>query len=550
MPHDWLQLHPADNLIVALRDLPAGTRLSVGGKVVTLQQNLRAKHKFTFHEVATGSLLYMYGVVVGTSTASLPAGTAITTGNTAHATQSYSSTSRRLSWTPPEVSHFRDRHFLGYHRADGQVGTANHWLVIPLVFCENRNVAVLKTALLQPLGYTSPPPQQALTRQLIQAYQGGGAAGARELGEAAPSTESLPTSRIFPHVDGIKFLPHEGGCGGTRQDAQLLCELLAGYLCNPNVGGATVLSLGCQNAQITLLQQAIARRDPAFAKPLVILEQQGGGTEAQFLDRAVRRTFAGLATINDCTRQPAPLSKLTLGLECGGSDGFSGISANPALGHASDLLVALGGRAILAEFPELNGVEQELVNRCTTPQAALTFTRLMRSYATAAEAVGSGFASNPSPGNIRDGLITDAMKSAGAARKGGSSPIVAVLDYPAPATTPGLSLLCTPGNDVESTTGLAGSGANLIAFTTGLGTPTGNPVAPVVKISSNDALATRMPDLIDFNAGGIITGRQTVEQAGEELLDLLIEVASGRTLTAAQRLGQDDFIPWKRGISL
>ncbi len=549
-PRDWLRLHSADNLIVALRDLAAGTLLQIDGTSIRLPQPVRAKHKFTLHPTAIGTSLYMYGVVVGTPTVSLPAGSAITTANTVHATQPYTATFRPPSWSPPDVSHLRRLHFQGYHRSDGQVGTANHWLVIPLVFCENRNVEVLKTALLEPLGYATPPLQQALTRQLIQSYRAGGAAGAKSMEDPSSPAVGPTSERVFPNVDGIKFLTHQGGCGGTRQDAQSLCELLAGYLCNPNVGGATVLSLGCQNAQITLLQEALARRDPNFGKPLYILEQQGGGTEPEFLDRAIRQTFAGLATINEATRQPAPLSKLTLGLECGGSDGFSGISANPALGHACDLLVALGGRAMLAEFPELNGVEQELVNRCTTPEAAETFTRLMRSYAAAAAAVGSSFASNPSPGNIRDGLITDAMKSAGAAKKGGSSPIVAVLDYAAPAPPAGLSLLCTPGNDVESTTALAGSGANLIAFTTGLGTPTGNPVVPVIKISSNDALAARMPDLIDFNAGGIITGRQTVVEAGEELLHLLIEVASGRTLTAAQRLGQDDFIPWKRGISL
>ena len=547
---DWLRLHPADNLIVALRDLPAGTLLHVDGQTLQLRHTVRAKHKFTIDPTPAGTSLYMYGVVVGTPIVSLAEGSVITTANTVHATQPYTATFRPPSWSPPDVSHLQHLRFQGYHRHDGQVGTANHWLIIPLVFCENRNVEVLKTALLEPLGYTTPPPQQALTRQLIQSYQTGGAAGAKFM-EKTSSPPVAPTSkRVFPNVDGIKFLTHQGGCGGTRQDAQSLCELLAGYLCNPNVGGATVLSLGCQNAQIPLLQEAIARRAPDFAKPLHILEQQGGGTETEFLDRAIRQTFTGLATINEATRRPAPLSKLTLGLECGGSDGFSGISANPALGHACDLLVALGGRAILAEFPELSGVEQELINRCTTPEAAQTFTHLMRSYAAAAEAVGSSFASNPSPGNIRDGLITDAIKSAGAAKKGGTSPVVAVLDYAAPAPPPGLSLLCTPGNDVESTTALAGSGANLIAFTTGLGTPTGNPVAPVVKISSNDTLADRMPDLIDFNAGGIINGRQTVAEAGEALLHLLIEVASGRTLTAAQRLGQDDFIPWKRGISL
>jgi len=253
---------------------------------------------------------------------------------------------------------------------------------------------------------------------------------------------------------------------------------------------------------------------------------------------------------NLCTRAPAPLSKLTLGLECGGSDGFSGISANPTLGHVSDMLVALKAKTVLAEFPELNGVEQELIDRCSTPELASKFASLMRDYSDAAEAVGSGFKNNPSPGNIRDGLITDAMKSAGAAKKGGSGPVADVLDYAEPVTQTGLSLLCTPGNDVESTTGLAGSGCNLIVFTTGLGTPTGNPIVPVIKMASNTILAERMTDIIDFNAGPVITGEETIQERGEALLELLIDVASGTIQTAAQRLGQDDFIPWKRGVSL
>jgi altronate hydrolase len=253
---------------------------------------------------------------------------------------------------------------------------------------------------------------------------------------------------------------------------------------------------------------------------------------------------------NKNERKPAPLSQLTLGLECGGSDGFSGISANPALGYTSDLLVALGGKTILSEFPELNGVEQELINRCTQKENAEKFAAIMQTYSKRAEAAGSGFDRNPSPGNIKDGLITDAIKSAGAAKKGGTSPVVDVLDYTEQATRAGLNLLCTPGNDVESTTGLAGSGANLIVFTTGLGTPTGNPISPTVKMSTNNELAQRMADILDINAGTIISGEDTIQSKGEELLELLIKVANGDILTKAEKLGQDDFIPWKRGVSL
>jgi altronate hydrolase len=205
---------------------------------------------------------------------------------------------------------------------------------------------------------------------------------------------------------------------------------------------------------------------------------------------------------------------------------------------------------MLSEFPELHGVEQELINRCATDELAQRFSHLMQTYAERARAVHSDFAFNPSPGNIRDGLITDAIKSAGAARKGGVSPVSDVIDYPEYVRTPGLTLQCTPGNDVESVTAQVGAGCSLVLFTSGLGTPTGNPIAPVVKIATNSRLAERMGDIIDFNAGGIVTGETTIAECAGKLLELSIEVASGTQRTKAEQRGQVDFIPWKRGVSL
>jgi altronate hydrolase len=340
------------------------------------------------------------------------------------------------------------------------------------------------------------------------------------------------------------------GCGGTRTDSDALCGLIAGYVTHPNVAGATILSLGCQHAQADILVSEIRKRDPLFNKPLIVLEQQKIGTESKLLQAALKETFAGLMEANKLERQPAPLSKLCIGMECGGSDGFSGISANPALGYVSDILVSLGGSVILAEFPELCGVEQELSDRCVDDDTALKFIGLMRTYNARAVEDGSGFHANPSPGNIKDGLITDAIKSAGAAKKGGTSPVTDVLDYPQKVTKSGLNLLCTPGSDVESTTAEVGSGANVVLFTTGLGTPTGNPVAPVIKISTNTTVYKRMPDIIDINCGTVVEGKETISQAGERILDFVIEVASGNIQPKAVLLGQDDFIPWKRGVSL
>jgi altronate hydrolase len=355
---------------------------------------------------------------------------------------------------------------------------------------------------------------------------------------------------VFRNVDGIKFLVHEGGCGGTREDAANLCALLAGYIHHPNVAGATVLSLGCQHSQVSILQEEIKRRDAHFTKPLLIFEQQKSASEAAMMSQAIRETFLGLVEADKSRRKPAPLSQLCVGLKCGGSDGFSGLSANPAIGHVADLLAVLGGRGILSEFPELCGVEQELINRCVSRDVSTRFMKLMSDYAARAKAVRSGFEMNPSPGNIRDGLLTDAMKSAGAAKKGGTSPVMGVLDYPEYSSATGLNLQCTPGNDVECVTAQVGAGANVVLFTTGLGTPTGNPIVPVIKLSTNSDLARRMPDIIDIDTGSIISGESTIEQMGEHILKQVIQVASGQIHTKAEHLSQDDFIPWKRGVSL
>ncbi|MGA7157451.1 MAG: UxaA family hydrolase [Acidobacteriaceae bacterium] len=466
-----------------------------------------------------------------------------------HDSSAFTATRHPKPWLPPDVSAWSEKRFLGYARADGQVGTRNYWLVVPLVFCENRNVATLRQAFEEELGYAMPSKYRRQVAHWARLYREEGSIQQNASDLSLAASDDAPTP-LFEHVDGLRFLMHEGGCGGTREDSQNLCALIAGYIHHPNVAGCTVLSLGCQHAQADILMQELRKRDSHFSKPLVMLDQQSSGTESALMDRAIRETFAGLVQVNACRRTPAPLSKLTIGLKCGGSDGFSGISANPAIGRVADLLAALGGKTILSEFPELCGVEQSLVDRCATQASADKFVALMQDYAARAKAVRSGLEMNPSPGNIQDGLITDAMKSAGAARKSGTSPVEDVLDYPEYAVTPGLNLLCTPGNDVECVTGQVAAGANMVLFTTGLGTPTGNPIAPVVKIATNTALAKRMHDIIDIDTGAIVAGSATVEQMGEQILARVIEIASGNVQAKAEQLGQNDFIPWKRGVSL
>ena len=542
-----LKVHPKDNVLVALKNLAKGEKIVFNNEEYILQDNISAKHKFFTRDMNAGDEVIMYGVLVGKAQNFIPRGGLMSTANVKHAARPYDYRGSQYHWHIPDVSKFTGRTFNGYHRSNGKVGTANYWLFIPTVFCENRNLDVIREALHNELGYAVTDKYKQFTHQLVETFNQGGDVQRFEVNLYSTNGN---VNRPFKNVDGIKFLNHQGGCGGIRQDAATLGKLLAAYADHPNVGGVTVLSLGCQNLQVQDFIKDLRERNPDFDKPLYVFEQQKSQSEEQLITEAIRKTFLGLVEINKLERKPATLDQLCVGVKCGGSDGFSGISANPAVGHCADLLVALGAKVLLAEFPELCGVEQELVDRSVDEATARKFIRLMKGYDEMARNVGSGFHMNPSPGNIRDGLITDAIKSAGAAKKGGTSPVVDVLDYTEPANKPGLSLVCTPGNDVEATTGKAASGATLILFTTGLGTPTGNPVCPTIKISTNSTLKKRMGDIIDIDTGPIIEGEKTIEEMGEEILEYCIKAASGEVIPKAVKLNQDDFIPWKRGVSL
>ncbi|WP_343632111.1 altronate dehydratase family protein [Roseateles sp.] len=529
-----LRIHPDDDMLVALDDLAMGEVVTDAGEQYLIATPVARKHKFARRAFAEGEVLRLYGVPVGKAVRPIRRGEAVTTENLAHyAAEVELQATEPYTWTAPDVTRWDGATFPGVVRKDGRVGTANYWLIFPLVFCENRNVEHLRNALERPLGYARDD-LAAFTLSLLNEDM------------AAPA----PAPRPFPNVDGVRMITHAGGCGGTRADARHLCKLLAAYADHPNVAGVTVFSLGCQNAQIAMFKEELARQNPDFDKPCLIYEQQKWeGGEPAMMQAVVRDTLAALAEANRAQRTPVPLSHLKIGVKCGGSDGFSGISANPTMGLVSDMVVTLGGASILAEFPELCGVEGDLIRRCVNDEDKRRFLGLMRDFEAKALAVGTHFADNPSPGNIRDGLITDAMKSAGASKKGGSSPIVAVRDYGEPAPDQGLSLLCTPGNDVESVTGIVASGANVVLFSTGLGTPTGNPIVPVLKIASNSRVAARLHDLIDFDCGPVIEGRPLPEVAGS-LLDMVVATAGGQYQAKADRLQQYDFLFWKRDISL
>ena len=534
-----LKINPKDNVAVALDNLNKGYEVQLDNSSFELVDEIALKHKFACIDFKPGDPVYMYGILIGEATKHFPKGGLLTTENVKHKTQKVKGKTAPWRWIPPHTTKWCNRTFEGYHRSDGQVGTDNIWLFLPLVFCENRNIETLKNIFDKEFNAPKKEPLQELLSQLVH-------------GDKIKDTENKKTKPRKTQFDNIKvrFLTHQGGCGGTRNDAKSLARLLAGYVNNPNVAGATVLSLGCQNLEVKLFKEALSALKLGNEKPVLIFDQQAEGTVDAFLSKIITKSFREIKKASSLKRKSAPLSKLTIGLECGGSDGFSGITANPTLGLISDIISGLGGKSILAEFPELAGVEQELVNRCISEALGIKFLNLMNEYEKKAEKVDSGFDMNPSPGNIKDGLITDAMKSAGAAKKSGNAPITDVLNYTEYAKKAGVSLLCTPGNDVESTTALAGSGANIILFTTGLGTPTGNPITPVIKISTNSILKLKMRDIIDFDCGTIISEKRNIKEVGDELLEYIIAVASGQKTTKAAQLEQHDFIPWKQDISL
>jgi altronate hydrolase len=307
----YLRIHPDDNAAIALVDLTKGDKLDISSVQCALWSDVPAKHKFALRDFAPGDAAILYGILVGKAVAPIRKGELLSPGNTRHEASAFHPKMKEYQWKPPDVSRWQHRRFLGFARSDGQAATRNYWLVIPLVFCENRNVQVLKQAFEEELGFAPPPRYRREVAELVRLLREGKSDEIRTHTIADQVTDATRHS-VFKNVDGIKFLLHNGGCGGTREDANSLSGLLAGYIHHPNVAGATVLSLGCQNAQVETLRREVEKRNPAFEKPLVILEQQRCGTELALLSAALRETFLGLIEADKATRTLMPLSRLTV----------------------------------------------------------------------------------------------------------------------------------------------------------------------------------------------------------------------------------------------
>ncbi len=513
-----LRIHPKDDMAVALSDLAPGTRVEVDGEWLHTLTRVPAKHKVYVRDLPEGALPRLYGLPVGRTTRPVRRGEAVTRENLADLEASAVIDRQEARWTPPDVNGLPTT-FRGYRRPDGQVGTRNHILVAYTVPCVSHIAARAAAIARRAFGLDNDTPWVHYART----------------GRFPDSEETRSEQR----VDDIVVLHHQSGCGmPDHGDRERLIRYLVGYIRHPNVAAALVLGLGCEKVPVTELEQVVGET----WKPVIYLEHQRIGTEAALLKASLDALRELVTEARRHRREPVPVSQLTLGVECGGSDGFSGITANPTVGVASDVIVSLGGRVILPEVPEMVGAEPLLTARAANEKVREQIVALIEGFKRYAGGFGARVAENLSWGNIREGLTTIQMKSLGVVQKAGTGPIVGVLDYGEAVGEAGVYLLNTPGFDIPSVSALPLSGAQVVVFTTGLGTPTGNPIVPVIKVASSHETARRMKDIIDFDAGRVLDGAPPL-QVGQALYRLIVRVASGEW-TANEGWGHRESAFW------
>ncbi|MBZ5625002.1 MAG: altronate dehydratase family protein [Acidobacteriia bacterium] len=494
-----IHLHPTDDIAVARVPLPAGAELTVDGVRLVTHDAIPAGHKVALRTILAGEMVLRYGQAIGRAKSTIEPGQHVHTHNLSfeelHLNYEFPSEEMPL----PQPREYGPR-FLGYRREDGRVGTRNYIAVVAASNCAAHTAETI-----------------------ARSYE----------------DETLP-----PGVDGVVAFPHGEGCGhSVGPDLDQLRRTLGGVLVHPNVSSAIILGLGCETNQI---DHYLGPGAPSSERLVGLTLQSSGGTRGT-VDAARKQIARFIEQAAAERRVEAPASKIVLGLNCGGSDSFSGITANPALGFCSDLLAELGGTAVLAETTEIFGAEHLLVKRARNRQVAEKLLACIREYKRYISRFdGSSFDDNPSPGNKAGGLTNIIEKSLGAVAKGGTSPLMEVYEYAEPVTSPGFVFMNTPGYDPVSLTGLAAGGCNLIAFTTGRGSAIGFPTIPVIKIATNSDTYRRMTANMDINAGAISDGERSVQQVGREIFDLVLEAASGRR-TCAERMGHQEFVPWRIG---
>lgn len=518
-------VNPAhDNVAVAKKLIPANTHLLWRNQIIIIQSDIRPGHRFSLATVAAGKWVLQYGqpfARVSKEGRGLQPGDPVNT-----ATVESKIPERQTSKVSPSDSEKTPTlpgctdpppTFMGYQRADGLVGTRNWVVVVPTSMCSSHEAA-----------------QIALRAEV----------------------QGLYTRERFPNVDGVTALSHTGGCGcpdphpGAEKPGayESTLRILAQHIKHPNVGAALLVELGCEKTNLSAFDAYFNTDNLSarFGKPVLSLGIQDlGGTQAT-INAGLAHLPDLLAAADRTEREPLPISALALGLECGGSDAFSGLTANPALGHASDLLISCGGRSIISEVPEFYGAEHLFAQRAANPDTADAIYALLQDYKTYAEREGHDLSENPSPGNKEGGLLNITIKSLGAIAKSGTAPVQDVMQYGEwvwDRQAAGVYMLNTPGYDPPSVTGLVGAGCQLVCFTTGRGSVFGNAIAPVIKISSNDDLYQRMHHNIDINAGFVISENRDLSQMGREILDKIVAVASGE-MTKSELTGHREFMLW------
>jgi len=508
----FLKLHDADSVVLARVTAVAGTVWSSpdGWPDVVARERIEMGHKMAIRPIARGETIFKFGQPMGFATQAIQAGDWVHSHNVAmvELTRDY----QFCEETRPLPAAIQPRTFQGYRRADGRAATRNYIAIVTTVNCSATS-----------------------SKYIVNAFD-------------------QKILKEFPNVDGVIALTHKGGCsfefGGS--DHRQLARTLAGYARHANIGAYMVLGLGCETGQASFLDEQyglvqLGNSVPTAQPPMIINIQDLGGV-AKTVKRGIEVLTELLPEVNKVQRVPIPVSEIVLGTNCGGSDGYSGVSANPALGVASDLLVSHGGTSILAEIPEIYGGEHLLTRRAVSRQVGEKLVERIRWWEDYAAKFGATIDNNPSVGNKAGGLTTIFEKSLGAIAKGGSAPLSAVYEYAEPVTEKGLVVMDTPGNDPASVTGIVAGGANVVVFTTGRGSCFGSKPAPTIKVSTNTSTWSRMQDDMDMNAGVILDGERTVQQMGEEIFEKIIAVASGeKTKSEAQGIGDEEFAPWVPG---
>ena len=492
---ELLRITPRDNVAVALQAIDAGTSLTVDGVTVTAAEAIPAGHKIALEAIPANGKVIKYGFPIGYAKSDIVKGSHV------HVQNLHTLLSGELDYayrpTFPKVEAKEPATFMGYPRKDGRVGVRNELWILPTVGCVN---------------------------------------------DIAKALEHEAQSLVGGGVEHVYAFPHPYGCSQMGDDQENTRTVLANLATHPNVGGVLVLGLGCENSSAAIIEEHMGDYDKSRVRFLVCQNVEDEFEEAMKLLRELA------ASMRDEKRVPCPASKLVIGLKCGGSDGFSGITANPVIGGFSDLLVAQGGTTILTEVPEMFGAETILMDRCETEEMFQKTVALINNFKRYFEEHHQTIYENPSPGNKAGGISTLEDKALGCTQKSGFAPVKDVLNYGEKVKTPGLNLLSAPGNDLVAATALASSGAQIVLFSTGRGTPFACPV-PTVKIASNTPLATKKSGWIDFNAGQLLTDGKTLPELSQMLMDFVLEAASGKPVCSEAR-GFHDLAIFKTGVTL